>query len=69
MRKENGVTGASVHRDAKDPNTVIIVHRFEDVETAQALLDSEELQLAMVEAGVSRPPEIWLGEDVEETSY
>ena len=67
--KENGVTGASVHRDANDPNTVIVVHRFKDMDAAMALADSEKLKAAMAEAGVSGPPEIWFGENVEQTPY
>ena len=67
VRKANGVTGASVHRDASDPNTIIVVHRFRDIETAKAFADSEELKSAMARAGVGGPPEIWFCEDVEET--
>ncbi len=68
-RKESGVEAASVHRDPDDPNTVIVTHRFKDMSAATAFAGSEALQTAMVSAGVSGPPEIWFGEDVERTSY
>jgi quinol monooxygenase YgiN len=69
VRKEKGVTAASVHRDANDSNALIVVHQFKDLNAAKAFVDSEELKSAMANAGVSGPPEIWLSEDVEETPY
>ena len=69
VRKENGVTGASVHRDASDPNIIIVTHQFNDVNTAMAFANSEELKSAMANAGVAGPPEIWFSEDIERTSY
>jgi quinol monooxygenase YgiN len=68
-RKEKGVTGASVHRDANDPLVVIVTHRFKDVNAAKAFANSDELKSAMANAGVSGPPEIWFGEDIERTPY
>ncbi len=69
VRKEKGVAGASVHRDASDPNTVIITHQFADTNAAMAFANSEELKSAMMNAGVAGPPEIWFGEEVEQTPY
>jgi quinol monooxygenase YgiN len=69
VRKENGVTGASVHRDAEDPDTIIITHQFEDMNSATEFANSEDLKSAMANAGVSSKPEIWFGEDVEQTPY
>ncbi len=62
VRKEKGVTGASVHRIADDPDTLIVTHQFNDLETAQAFANSEELKSAMADAGVEGPPEIWFTE-------
>ena len=60
---------ASVHRDPKDPDIVIITHQFKDVDAAMGYANSEDLKTAMVNAGVSGPPEIWFGEDIEHTPY
>ena len=68
-RKENGVTGASVHRDAADPNTLVVTHQFGSLSQAQAFANSEDLKSTMEKAGVSGPPEIWFTEDVESTPY
>ena len=69
VRREKGVTGASVHRDAEDANTVIVTHQFGNLGAATAFAESEELKNAMANAGVAGPPEIWFTEDVEETPY
>jgi quinol monooxygenase YgiN len=69
VRKEKGVTGASVHRDPEDPNTLVVTHQFKDVDAAAAFADSEELKSAMANAGVTGPPEIWICEDIEQTPY
>ena len=69
MRKEKGVTGASVHRDANDPDVITVTHQFKDVNAAMAFAGSEELKSAMMKAGVAGPPEIWFTEDVEQTAY
>jgi quinol monooxygenase YgiN len=69
VRKERGVTGASVHHEANDPNTVIITHQFKDMDTAMAFVNSEDLKSAMMNAGVEGPPEFWFGEDIEQTPY
>lgn len=69
LRKERGVTGASVHRDVNDPNTIIITHQFKDTNAATAFANSEDLKSAMMKAGVAGPPEFWFGEEIEQTSY
>ena len=69
VRKQKGVTGASVYRDPKDPNTLIITHQFNDMKTAQAFAGSDELKSALGNAGVTGAPEIWFGDQIESTSY
>jgi quinol monooxygenase YgiN len=69
LRKEMGVTGASVHRSAEDPNTLIVIHQFKDLNAAKAFANSEELKSAMANAGVQGAPEIWLSSDIERTPY
>ena len=69
LRKEKGVTDASVHRDVNDPNTIIVTHQFKDTNAATAFANSEDLKSAMMKAGVAGPPEFWFAEDIEHTSY
>jgi quinol monooxygenase YgiN len=68
-RKENGVTGASVHRDVKDLNVLTVTQRFNDLSAATAFANSEQLKTAMAKAGVVGAPDIWFTEDVERTPY
>ena len=69
VRKQNGVTAASVHRDVKDSNVIIVMHRFKDMNAATGFANSEETKSAMVKAGVSGQPEFWFSEDIEHTPY
>ena len=53
LRREGGVTGASIHRDADNPNLVTVTHQCADLDAAPALARSEALQAAMQQAGVA----------------
>jgi quinol monooxygenase YgiN len=66
-KKAHGVTSASVYRDADDPNTIIVTHTFKDISAAKEFTNSDDLRSAMEQAGVQGAPEIWYGEDVENT--
>jgi quinol monooxygenase YgiN len=68
LQRNMGVTAATVHRDAKDPTTVIVVHKFKDMTSATSFVNSEDLKSAMTKAGVSGSPDIWFGEDIEATT-
>ena len=67
LRVQLGITYASIHREAQDPNTVFAVHQFPDLQSAQAFM--EAVPPAMENAGVVGKPEVWLGEDIETNTY
>lgn len=69
VRQTMGVTGASVHRDASDANTIIVTHQFKDLGSAQAFANSNDLKTAMADAGIAGPPEMWFTEDIEHTAH
>jgi hypothetical protein len=69
MRTASGVTGHSLHREAGDPNVIIIAFRVSDLNRAKEFAASDELRSAMEQAGVQGPPEIWFADDVEEKRY
>ena len=69
LRIEYGTVGHSLHRDADDPNVIIIAFRVNDLNRAKEFASSEELRSAMERAGVLGPPEIWFADDVEEKRY
>ena len=69
VRKQKGVTAASIHRDSKDQNVVTVTHRFNDLSAATSFAGSDELKSTMAKAGVQGTPEIWFSEDIEHTSF
>ena len=69
VRKEKGVTAASVHRDPNDPNTLIVTHRFKTMNAATDFANSQELKSALADSGVVGQPEIWFGDDIESTPF
>ncbi len=69
MRIEHGTIGHSIHRDADDPNVIIIAFRVNDLNRAKEFAGSDDLRSAMERAGVTLTPEIWFADDVEEKRY
>ena len=47
LRTEYGTVGHSLHRDADDPNVIIIAFRVSDLNRAKEFAASEELRSAM----------------------
>ena len=68
LREVGGVTGHSVHRDADDPNMIIIAARVSDLGRAREFYNSAELRQRMQAAGV-QDPQFTFAEDVEDKRY
>jgi hypothetical protein len=60
MQKDGGVTQESVHRMVDDPNNVLVIHHFGDVETARAFFGRDDLRDAMQRGGVQGEPRVEL---------
>ena len=69
QRRADGFTSHSLHREADDPNVVIIAFRVTDLNRAKEFAASESLRSAMQRAGVQGPPDIWFAEDIEDKRY
>ena len=69
VRRAQGVTAHSLHRDVDDPNIIIIAFRVGDLNRAKGFAGSQDLRSAMERAGVQGPPEIWFMEDIEDKRY
>jgi hypothetical protein len=67
LRKQHGITYASVHREENDPNEIMAVHQFKDMKGAKDFANA--VPSLMGELGVIGPPEIWFSEDVEQVTY
>ncbi len=72
-RKQYSGTGHTLSRDLEDPQRVTVVVRFEDLAQAKAWVKSTSdpamLNDISEKASLSKLPEFWLGEDVEDVSY
>lgn len=69
MRRKSGMLSHTLHRDADDPNVVVVAGHAPDAAHARDFLTSPDLRAAMESAGVEAPPEIWVTEDVEDKHY
>lgn len=66
-RKAGGSEGGQLFRDDSDPNLVFILFKW-DLAKAREYGQSEHLQEAMQEAGVTEPPDIFFMEEVDQLS-
>jgi heme-degrading monooxygenase HmoA len=64
-RRANGSRGGSIYRSADDPNEVLVLLEWDDLDRARLFADSDDLREAMDRAGVTDRPEIWFLEDVD----
>lgn len=63
-RQANGSQGGRLFQDAADPNEVLVLLEWDDLERARLFADSDDLREAMARAGVTDGPDIWFLEDV-----
>ena len=69
IRKEKGVTAASVHRHIDAPDLITVTHQFKNLQAATGFAGMAELRSAMMDGGVIGPPDIWFTEDAEHTAH
>ncbi len=67
-REASGSQGARILRNAKDPNELVIMLEWDDLERARQFFQSEELRQRMQRAGVIGQPVVEFLEDVERSS-
>ena len=58
LRAEYGATYAHVFRNADDPDNVVVMFRWDDLDNARRYAVDPRLKAAMQEAGVIGPPEV-----------
>ncbi len=68
-RRESGFTAHGLHRDADEPNVIILAFRVRDLGRAREYAASDALRSAMEQAGVQGSPEFWFAEDIEDKRY
>jgi heme-degrading monooxygenase HmoA len=65
VRKEHGSTGATVLRDASDPNEVLVLTYWPSLENARAFANDPSLREAMEKSGVIGAPRIEFYEEAD----
>lgn len=67
-RRANGCGREQVFRSADDPNELVLLLEWDDLERARLYADSDDLRLALGRAGVIGEPDIEFLEDVAHSS-
>jgi heme-degrading monooxygenase HmoA len=67
-RKASGSKGGRLFRNANDPNEVVALFEWDDVNKARQFAESNELRSAMEKAGVADVPDVYFLEEVEKFS-
>lgn len=58
LQRSSGVIGHAANRSIDDPSIAVVYHQAESFEHLRSMLGSDELRLAMKEAGVASEPEV-----------
>ena len=64
-RRANGSRGGRLFRSAANPNEVLLLLEWDDLERARLFVDSDDLREALARAGVIDRPDIWFLEEVD----
>lgn len=67
-RKKSGSKGGYLFRNEDDPNEVIVVLKWDDLEKARKFANSEDLKEKMEKLGVIDKPDVFFLDDVERPS-
>ena len=69
LRKANGAREARVFRSADDPNELVILLEWDNMDNARRYTGLPELREAMERSGVLGPPDISYLDQVEHMTY
>jgi heme-degrading monooxygenase HmoA len=64
-----GSKGAVIYRNTNDPKQLVIITKWEDMESAKNFSLSEDLKATMEKAGVIGLPELHYLEEIAKTEY
>lgn len=64
-RKDSGSKGGRLFRNAQNPNEMVILFEWDDLEKAQKFAQSADLRETMQRAGVVDQPDVYFLEEVE----
>ena len=58
-RRANGSRGGRLFHSSTDPNEVLLLLEWDDLDRARLFADSDDLREVMARAGVTDHPDIW----------
>jgi len=58
VRRSSGIVGDAANRSMEDPSIAIVYHQAESFDDLRSFLESDDLRLAMKEAGVVSDPDV-----------
>ena len=67
-RQANGSRGGQLFRTASDPNELVMLFEWDDLEKARQFAQSEDLRQAMQRSGVVDQPDVYFLKDGEQLS-
>jgi heme-degrading monooxygenase HmoA len=67
-RKASGSKGARLFRSADNPNEVVALFEWDDLDKARQFAQSDDLRQAMQRAGLADRPDVYFLDEVEQTS-
>ena len=62
-RRANGSQGGWLFRDARDPNEIVVLLAWDDLERARLFVDSDDLKEGLIRSGVAGATDSWFLED------
>jgi heme-degrading monooxygenase HmoA len=68
-RKASGSLGGQLFHNANNPNEVVFLCEWDDLEKAQQFSQSDDLREKMQQAGVSDHPDVYFLEEIEQLSH
>lgn len=69
IRKAKGSKGAQLLRNTNDPNHLVVMTEWDDLDSAKNFVESEDLSKTMQEATVVGRPAVFYLEEIEKTEH
>jgi hypothetical protein len=67
-RRANGSLGGRLFRNADDPNEVLVLLEWDDLERARLFAQSDEMREALLRADVVDRPDLWFLNEADQST-
>lgn len=69
VRKAKNSKGATIFRNSTDPNQIVVITEWENIESAKNFAEADDLKIAMQNAGVTSQPVVYYLEELEKAPF